>query len=388
MAQLLIKHRKTGLFAYYGVSHNGKKIWISRGRVFNRKIAEKEFKTWERNLDKEKLFKSPISSPTLSEFIPIYLAHANGKTLSGGGLACAELALRNASQILGSHKIAEINPQAVDLYVIHRKGVISERTKKPLAPRTINNDVTQLSALMRVALDMDLIPNHPFVSDKRPLSSFHLKVDLKNPTFLMSEEIKAFYEQVEKSPHSLTVFMFLLLTGVRISELKGLKWEDVDLENRKLTVRAPKTNDFRTLPIPEELYPLLLRMKTFWPDRCQWIPRLTIQNQYVFCNKQGGPFVWNVGLFLKRQGAKLGLLKRVTPQVLRHTFATYGKSQLTVFQLQKLLGHKNVSTTEKYGFLLDQGMQEGTNKIAASMGLPRQVEEQKRSPEGAQANIA
>jgi len=76
-----------------------------------------------------------------------------------------------------------------------------------------------------------------------------------------------------------------------------------------------------------------------------------------------------MGGFLKQLAIKSGIKKKITPHVLRHSFAAYGRSQFTVFQLQKLLGHRNVATTERYGILLDIGMTEGSNQLVKSMGL-------------------
>jgi integrase/recombinase XerD len=225
---------------------------------------------------------------------------------------------------------------------------------------------------MEAAIKMDILELHPFKIPKRSLSSYFMKVGKHVPTVLTPEEIKALAGAAQANAHNMAVFLFLLLSGMRKSELAGLKWDHVDMVGKRITFPSPKTDDYRTLPISETLVQLLTLMKTHWPEplgQKAWIPRTAAQTTYVFCNKDGNPYRREIGGFLRHLAQKAGITKRVTPHVLRHSFAAYGRSRFTVFQLQKLLGHRNVTTTERYGILLDPGMQEGVNSLADSMGL-------------------
>lgn len=373
MASLVFREGKDGkLFAYYVVTQNGKKRWFSRGLVQNRKFAEQEFRVWERQVDRDKFFKITPPSPSLQAFTPQYFEYAKGRTLTGEGIVRAESSLKHLNRVLGKMKLADIVPAVVDNYVTQRKAEQCGRTKRLYAPKTINNEVVQLSSVMEAAIRLNALENHPYKTPKRTLSSYFLKTERKIPTVLFPEEIKAMLEVAKENAHNLSVFMFLLLTGMRKGELAGLKWEHVNFSRKLITFGSPKTDDFRTIPLSDVLVDLLTHMRTYWPEPLghkAWIPRKQAQMTYVFCDIEGNAFNREMGGFLKRLAIKAGISKKVTPHVLRHSFAAYGRSQYTVFQLQKLLGHRNISTTERYGILLEAGMTEGSNKVAESMGL-------------------
>ena len=373
MPSLVIRKNEKGeFFAYYVVSKDGKKHWIKRGKVHNRKIAEAEFKAWERQLDREKFFKITPPSPSLQTFTPQYFEYAKGRTLTGEGIIRAESSLKHLNRLIGQMSLVDIVPAVVDTYVTQRKTELCSRTKHLYAPKTINNETVQLSAVMEAAIRLNVIENHPFKTPKRTLSSYFLKTERKIPTVLFPEEIKTMLEIARENAHNLSVFLFLLLTGMRKGELAGLKWEHVNFSRKIITFGSPKTDDFRTIPLSDALVDLLTHMKSYWPEPLghkAWIPRKPAQMTYVFCDAVGNSFNREMGGFLKHLAIKAGISKKVTPHVLRHSFAAYGRSQYTVFQLQKLLGHRNISTTERYGVLLEAGMTEGSNKVAESMGL-------------------
>jgi len=369
MAHLEFRKGKGGsLYAYYVVSQGKKKHWIPRGRVSNRKLAEREFKTWDKNADKEKFIQPPTACPTLNEYFPVYLLWATGRTLSGRGVEFAKARAFHLKRLLGNLKLSDLKPIVVDGYVDQRKKETNAKGRNP-APKTINLDVTQLSSIIVCALKNDVLKTHPFKNDQRPLASYFLKTARHAPTVLSQEEIKLMLDAVKDSPHASCVFLCLLLTGMRKGELTNLKWSGVDLAGRKLTFDADKTDDFRTVPMSDALALLFERMKNEYPAQKVWKIRKSNQMKFVFCDEDGNGLQRGLGNFLPRLAKKIGITKRVTPHALRHSFAAYGRSTFTSFQLQKLLGHRNISTTEKYGFVLDASMKAGTENVAGSMGI-------------------
>jgi integrase len=369
MAQIRFKNGKDGvLYAYYVVSKNGKKKWISRGKVLNRKLATREFKAWDRQTNKEEFFGAPTRCFTLEAYFPIYLQWAAGRTLSERGIEFANDRAVHLKRLLGHIKLTDLKPSVIDGYVDHRKRELDKYGRNP-APKTINLDVTLLSSIIVCALKNDVIKKHPFKNDQRPLSSYFLKTSKHIPTVLSKEEIKLMLEAVKDSPHAYCVFICLLLTGMRKGELTNLKWSGVDLAGRTLTFDAAKTDDFRTIPMSEALAQVFGRMKDEYPAQKVWKNRTPRQMTWVFCDEDGNRLKRGLGNFLPRLAKNIGLTKRITPHVLRHSFAAYGRSSFTGFQLQKLLGHRNITTTERYGYVLDESMKTGTENLAGSMGI-------------------
>ena len=381
MATLNIRRMKNGLYRpyyIYSVTINGKQVkkQISGPVAKDRATVAKEFKTWLKEFDKKAYEKRLMTErrpcPTLREFAPRYMEYAIGRTLTGEGVDRAKSSLKHLNQHLGGLLLREITPRVLDQYVTTRKAETFPRTGRPFAPKTINIELTQLSSVMEAAIRLEVIDEHPFKTPRRPLTSYFLKTEKKVPVVLQFEEIRRMLAATQGNAHNVAVFLFLLLSGMRKGELAGLRWEHVDLEHKTITFPSPKTDDFRSIPLSDTLVALLQHMRTHWPEPLggkTWIPRTLAQMTYVFCRKDGRPYHREMGGFLRNLAHKAGITKKVTPHVLRHSLAAYGRSHFTVFQLQRLLGHKNVTTTEKYGMLLDTGMQEGINKVAEMMGL-------------------
>lgn len=367
------------------------KLPISRGNKPNRQLEEREFKNFQRaenkiqfliNLGyKDQLIKKRIlaadsadvsNCPTLKDFAPQYLEWAIGRTLSGQGIKRAKLTLGMLVEHLGQYPLMAITPNIIDTFVNTRKTSISQYGR-PFSPKTINNDLTQLSSVMRCALRMGLLEKHPFINDQRPLTSYFLKTIKKMPVVLTPEEIDAMFRACGNAPYRQAVFLFLLLTSVRQSEATDLEMNTIDLTREVITFNVRKTDNYRPVKIGPELKMLLAHMMNYWPDRYRWVPRKPEQMKYLFCNREGGQIVKGVGFKMIRElAAKAGITKHVTPHALRHSSSAYLRSYMTLFQLSKHLGHSNATTTEKYGYTLDTGMSEVAAKLGPAMGLQLQ----------------
>ena len=132
-------------------------------------------------------------------------------------------------------------------------------------------------------------------------------------------------------------------TGMRLSELIGLSDADVDLSAKLLKVTG-KRNKQRLIPFGEELWTDLLgyiklRNETL-PDR----------DEALFVRKDGKRmYPGLVYKLVKRNLSKVATLKKRSPHVLRHTFATAmlnGNAELQA--VKELLGHESLATTEIY----------------------------------------
>ena len=138
--------------------------------------------------------------------------------------------------------------------------------------------------------------------------------------------------------------MFAANTGVRISELINLEWSDVDFHN--MTVRISNKEDFetkskreRTLPLNETAYDVLSGIER--------------KGDYIFCRLDGKKrdkhFVCRS---FKKCLRKAGLGEGYSFHSLRHTFASQlVQKGISLYMVQKLMGHANIKTTEIYAYL-------------------------------------
>lgn len=136
----------------------------------------------------------------------------------------------------------------------------------------------------------------------------------------------------------------LYATGIRISELTNLKMQDVDFTNKVVRVFGKGSKE-RIVPINKYA---LKYLGMYLDIRGSFLKgKLT---DYIFLNSKGEAISReSFGLELNKIVKKQGLNKRVTPHMLRHSFATHMLNQgADLRSIQELLGHSDISTTTIY----------------------------------------
>lgn len=136
----------------------------------------------------------------------------------------------------------------------------------------------------------------------------------------------------------------LYATGIRISELTNLKMQDVDFANKVVRVFGKGSKE-RIVPINKYA---LKYLGMYLDIRGSFLKgKLT---DYIFLNSKGEAISReSFGLELNKIVKKQGLNKRVTPHMLRHSFATHMLNQgADLRSIQELLGHSDISTTTIY----------------------------------------
>ena len=135
----------------------------------------------------------------------------------------------------------------------------------------------------------------------------------------------------------------LAYAGLRRSELLGLDWDDVDLSRRLLRVRRAKGGRQRTIPIHAALAPLFAEY---------YATRVPLSEQAVFVGVQGNRLHYTqLGQTFRHyvDAAGINERKRVTPNTLRHVFASeLLRAGANLRQIQELLGHKHLDSTQRY----------------------------------------
>lgn len=170
-----------------------------------------------------------------------------------------------------------------------------------------------------------------------------LKRQKQLPRALTGEEVEAFLKGQDKilknSKRNKLIINLFLSTGIRVSELIGIRLEDIDRSARSIRVLG-KGNKIRTVLYNKETS-LLLK---------EYLSRLSDNQVYLFENKYGNPFcVKTIQTIVKKQGMSAGLKRTVTPHMLRHTFATQLLLKgCNIKAIQQLMGHESLETTQIY----------------------------------------
>ena len=157
----------------------------------------------------------------------------------------------------------------------------------------------------------------------------------------------------------LTVKTVALHTGLRAAELTNLTWPDLDFDRATLTVSAkpdwkPKDYEERTVPLNRVAAAALREHKL----------RRVVMGRYVFCRQDGRKYGRGPGLLMVR-AFKLAGLGSGGLHSMRHAFATrYLDAGGNVKDLQRLLGHSDLKTTQRYLHADEEQMK----KIVEMMG--------------------
>lgn len=135
------------------------------------------------------------------------------------------------------------------------------------------------------------------------------------------------------------ILEFLYSTGLRISELVKLQKRDIDFDERTIRVRGKGEKD-RIVLFDENTRDLI----------DNYIETQNQKSEYLFINKNGRKLTTRyVQMMIKEYAEKAGIKKKVTPHVLRHSFATHLlKNGVDIRVIQQLLGHSSLSTTQIY----------------------------------------
>lgn len=192
----------------------------------------------------------------------------------------------------------------------------------------INQTINSIKFYYEVVMGM---PNR-FYSIERP------RKEQKLPQVLSKEEIISMIEHTNNIKHRCIVSM-LYSAGLRRSELLNLKLKDIDSKRMLVFIRNAKNNRDRYSLLSEKV---LKDLRLYYKE---WKPK-----EYLFESPNGMKYSEkSVGVIVGRAAIKANIKRRITPHILRHSFATHLlESGTDLRYIQTLLGHSSTKTTEIY----------------------------------------
>lgn len=201
---------------------------------------------------------------------------------------------------------------------------ITMRAKEGIKPTTTNRELASISALYRYFIREGLLKNNPARYQSRRKVGYHL------PNTIPSEDIQKAYDNSVGVVH---VWLGLLATtGIRISELLSLKWEDIDFKTCALEINGKGNKDRLVYTTPEYLE--LMRQA--------YERKPTEGRIFRYSEREARHMIWNA---LKPYSRATQL----SPHAIRHSFATsLAKQGVNVATIATILGHSRIETTQKY----------------------------------------
>lgn len=285
--------------------------------------------------------------PTLAEFIKQdFLPH----------IQTYKRSWRSDVSLLNNHLLPAMGHQYLD--AITRRDVqrlISSRREMGKAPGTCD----RMLILTRYIFSLAIKWKVSGVKENPAKEVDLLKVDNKRERFLSEAEVRRLYTALMGSEHPMLRFIvpMLLLTGARKREVLDARWQDFDSENRMWRIPVTKSGRPRTVPMSDGVLAIL-----------DALPRDQACG-YVFANPETKrPYV-SIHKAWDAVRTRAGL-RDVRMHDLRHSFASFLiNGGRTIYEVQHLLGHTQVKTTERYAHLQQETLLKAANVAAALAGV-------------------
>lgn len=198
--------------------------------------------------------------------------------------------------------------------------------------KSISRKLNSIKTFCRFLISQSLIKDNPAVSISHP------KYEIKPPRILTKMEYRSLRDVCREDIRLYAIVELLLQTGIRIGELANLSLNDID--NNKLTIKPFESHLQRDVPLNKAAQTALTAYLKIRPKS---------RTNQVFITKTGKGFlIRNIRTAIDRY-FKLADIKNAKVNDLRHTFIAHQLQSGTPLTLiSKLVGHKRLSTTEKY----------------------------------------
>ncbi|MCX6132992.1 MAG: tyrosine-type recombinase/integrase [Ignavibacteriales bacterium] len=334
-------HRRNKIYYLHYLHEDGRRLKVST-HSSTKAGAYTFIQSFKRTLTQDGKRKKLIS-----EFIPeveSYVASTHAKSTAYLFKRC----LLNLINVVGDVALRDLSAQSYDFYVAGRL--------KTVTAVSVNAEARTLRTALNIALRWKLLDSNPFAGLPLP------RMPEPVPAFFTVQEFEKMIGVV-KEDWLKDVLTFTVLTGLRRGEVVNLQWPQVDLERKLIIVQSTatfktKAGKKRSVPLGEMAYQILDRRRISFPD-----------TEYVFTRrgkKLSPPWLSHK---LKKYVRKLSLDENLNFHALRHTFASWlVQKSASLYEVQKLLGHADISTTQIYSHLAPETLHLTVNKLQLHLG--------------------
>lgn len=221
--------------------------------------------------------------------------------------------------------IHEVGNQDIEAFLAYLQ-------EKGYTPKSLSRKLNSTRTFYRFLKVNEIVTDDPSLLVKHP------KYELNPPRILTPLEYRALRDTASSDPRIYAIIEVLLQTGIRIGELANLRVEDV--ADNSLRIRPHEGHPNREVPLNKRVKDAVKRyLET----------RVKTEDDHLFVTKTGKPFlVRNIRDAVERHFRKAGI-ENAKINDLRHTFVAHHLKQgVSIVFLSKVLGHKRLSSTERY----------------------------------------
>ena len=232
------------------------------------------------------------------------------------------------------------------------KDYVDDMGNKTYASSSVARKVAAVKSFFNYLHSRSVIDENPTTQVDSP------KVKKRLPQTLDSNDVERLLEAPtkKKTPKNLrdtALLAMLYATGMRVTEVVSLRQKDVDLDKGLLHC-ATKEDESRELPFDEHTQEIL---SVYLEDGRPYLVKDS-DEQALFLNHRGQQLTrQGLWLIIKAYAKQANLKKSVTPHTLRHSFAAHKlENGSNLQEVQRLLGHANISTTQIYTQITDDAV--------------------------------
>jgi len=228
-------------------------------------------------------------------------------------------------EVLSKNQIHEVTKEDIEAF-------LAKMQKDGYTPKSISRKINSTRTFYR------FLKINEYVTDDPSLLVAHPKYQLAPPRILTPTEYRALRDTARNDPRMFAIIELLLQTGIRIGELANLKV--LDVKNDSLHIEPYEKHEKRDVPLNKRGQEALQKYLEIRPKT---------KDNHLFITKSGRPFlVRNIRTSMERY-FRLAEIKNAKVNDLRHTFVAHHLKQgASLVLISKILGHKRLSTTERY----------------------------------------
>lgn len=233
---------------------------------------------------------------------------------------------------LDSHQITQIKAQTIRLWLVELSNI-------GIQNRSINRKLATLRTFFKYLQRRGDVTDNPMQTIRMVKTSKSL------PTYLRESEMEQVFAQQEIPKNTFEevrdqlVLMLLYGTGMRLAELIQLSNEQLNLASKTLRVIG-KRNKERIIPMPQLLVDLVKQYQSLNP----------FQSHSLLLTDKGEPcYPMFIQRLVKKYLGEVSTLEKLSPHVLRHSYATHLLNRgADLNAIKELLGHANLAATQVY----------------------------------------
>ena len=275
-------------------------------------------------------------------------------------------------------KLVDVTRQVLQSYINEKHECGNLKTGGGLSAKSLRHHKNILHQTLELALVNNHIAENPCKNLTMP------KLERNVYEFFNLEETKAFLVAV-KNERLYPLYYITAVYGLRRSEVLGLKWDSIDINNKRLTIKHTRTrakeiiekdktktkSSMRSFPLPDDIINLFVKLRNEEKHNKKLFGKEYVKNDYIFKWENGKPYNPDYITSRFNKDLKKYGFKHIAFHGLRHSCGSLLNEQgFTLKDIQEWLGHSDIQTTANIYLHLDTKRKENiSNALTNSLKI-------------------